>query len=124
MTFMDRREMMCQTAHELLCATGAVAAHASDEDISERARELEERYGVLAAMYIGILAQRLMRYQEFMRNGYDWRAGNAWDDLVHIAAAAQDVFPWPLDVAQIAERLSELARAEQREGRDDATVNS
>lgn len=124
MTFMDRREMICQTAQELLCATGAVVAHASDEDISERARELEERYGVLAAMYIGILAQRLMRYQEFLRNGYDWRAGNAWGDLAEIAAAAGGVLLWPPEVAQIAERLSELARAEQREGRDDATVNS
>jgi len=119
MTFMDRREMMCQTAHELLCATGAVAAHASDEDIAKRARALEDRYGVLAAIYIGMLAERLMRYQDSLRSGHDGRAGNAWDDLVHIAAAAQDVFPWPLDVAQIAERLSELARAEQREGREE-----
>jgi len=116
---MDRREMICQTTHELLCATGAVAAHALDDDIAERARELEKRYGVLASMYIGILAQRLMRYQDSLRSGSDWRAGNAWGDLVRIAAAAQDVFFWPLEVAQIAERLSELARAEQDTGGDD-----
>ena len=119
---MDRREMICQTAHELLCATGAVAAHLCDEDIQQQASEIEQRYGLLAAMYIGILAQRLMRYQECLRNGNDWRAGNAWGDLVHIAAAAQDVFLWPLEVAQIAERLSELARAEQDAGGDHAAA--
>jgi hypothetical protein len=92
MTFMDRREMMCQTAHELLCATGAVAAHASDEDIAKHARALEDRYGVLAAIYIGMLAERLMRYQDSLRSGHDGRAGNAWDDLVHIAPQRRTYF--------------------------------
>jgi hypothetical protein len=119
MIFMDRREMICQTTQELFCAIGAVLAHGSDEDIAKRARALEDRYGVLAAMYIGMLAERLMRYQDSLRSGHDGRAGNAWGDLVEIAVAAQDVFSWPLDVARIAARLSELARAEQHEGSEE-----
>jgi hypothetical protein len=119
---MDRREMIYQTAHELLCATGAVAAHASDEEIAQRASALEDRYGLLAAIYIGVLAERLVDYQRAARNGDGERARRAWRELVHVAAAAQDVFLWPLEVAQIAERLSELARAEQHEGGDHAAA--
>jgi len=116
---MDRREMICQTAHELLCTTGTVAAHLCDEDIEQQASELERRYGLLAAIYIGVLAQRLVDYERAARNGDGERARRAWRELLHVAAAAQDVFLWPLEVAQIAERLSELARAEQDEGREE-----
>jgi len=119
---MDRREMICQTAHELLCATGAVMARGSDEEIEQRASELERRYGLLASVYIGVLAERLVDYERAARNGDGEQARRAWHELIHVAAAAQDMFLWPLEVAQIAKRLSELARAEQREGGDDATA--
>ena len=119
---MDRREMICQTAHELLCATGAVGARASDGEIAQRARALEDRYGLLAAIYVGVLAERLMDYERAARNGDAERARRAWREFVHVAAAAQDVLLWPLEVAQIAERLSELARAEQDTGGDHATA--
>jgi len=119
---MDRREMICQTAHELLCATGAVMARASDEEIEQRASELERRYGLLAAIYIGVLAERLVDYRNALRDRDDEQIRWAWDALLHVAAAAHDELLWPTPEAEIAERLSELARAEQDAGGDHAAA--
>ena len=122
---MDHREMICQTVYELLYATGAVMAHLSDEDIEQHASELERRFGLLAAIYIGVLAERLVDYRDALQSGDNERIHRAWRELLHVSAAANDVLPWPRDIAEISARLSELARAAQQaedDGGDDAAA--
>ena len=102
---MDRREMICQTASELLCATCTVMANAPIEAIARLWGELARRYGLLGSYYLGELAERLMDYQHALRSGGKEQANSAWRELIHTAAAASNVLPCGGSIGEIAARL-------------------